>query len=46
MIPPTIKFKGMIIQIDPDYSDTLFVIHGSKTIVAPFGMTAYYEEKE
>lgn len=26
-----------------DYCDTLFVIHGSKSIVAPFGQTAYYE---
>src|SRR5574343_26156 len=30
---------------DPKYCDTLFVIHGSKTIVAPFGKTAYYEPK-
>lgn len=30
---------------DPDYCDTLFVIHGSKSIKAPFGLTAYYEEK-
>jgi len=28
---------------DPDYCDTLFVIHGSKTIEAPFGVTAYYK---
>jgi predicted metal-dependent peptidase len=28
---------------DPDYCDTLFVIHGNKRIKAPFGMTAYYE---
>ena len=27
------------------YCDTLFVIHGNKSIVAPFGMTAYYEEQ-
>ena len=31
---------------DENYCDTLFVIHGNKTIVAPFGMTAYYEEKD
>jgi len=29
---------------DPDYCDTLFVIHGSKTIEAPYGTTTYYEE--
>lgn len=28
---------------DPDYCDTLFVIHGSTTIEAPFGITAYYD---
>lgn len=28
---------------DPDYCDTLFVIHGNKSIKAPFGLTAYYE---
>lgn len=28
---------------DPDYCDTLFVIHGSKTITAPWGLTAYYD---
>ena len=28
---------------DPDYCDTLFVIHGSETIEAPFGLTAYYD---
>lgn len=27
---------------DPDYCDTLFVIHGSKDITAPFGITANY----
>ena len=27
---------------DPDYVDTLWVIHGSTSIVAPFGTTAYY----
>ena len=29
---------------DPDYCDTLFVIHGSDTITAPFGITANYVE--
>ncbi len=29
---------------DPNYCDTLFVIHGSTSIVAPFGVTAYYDE--
>lgn len=29
---------------DPDYADTLFVIHGSTTIEAPFGVTTYYTE--
>jgi predicted metal-dependent peptidase len=28
---------------DPDYADTIFVIHGNKSIVAPFGQTLYYE---
>jgi predicted metal-dependent peptidase len=28
---------------DEDYCDTLFIIHGSKDIVSPFGQTAYYE---
>lgn len=28
---------------DPDYCDTIFVIHGSTTIAAPFGTTCYYE---
>ena len=27
---------------DPDYCDTLFVVHGSKDITAPFGITANY----
>ena len=33
---------------DPDYTDTLFLIHGDPhhKIVAPFGMTAYYEAGE
>ena len=30
---------------DEEYCDTLFVIHGNTKIVAPFGMTAYYEAK-
>lgn len=29
---------------DPDYCETLFIIHGNNSIVAPFGQTAYYEE--
>jgi len=29
---------------DPDYCDTLWIIHGNKTIEAPFGVTSYYEE--
>jgi predicted metal-dependent peptidase len=28
---------------DEEYCDTLFIIHGSTTIEAPFGITAYYE---
>lgn len=28
---------------DENYCDTLFVIHGSTTIEAPFGITTYYE---
>ena len=28
---------------DENYCDTLFVIHGTKSIEAPFGQTAYYE---
>ena len=28
---------------DEDYCDTLFVIHGNDTIIAPFGQTAYYK---
>jgi len=27
---------------DPDYCDTLFVVHGSREITAPFGITANY----
>jgi predicted metal-dependent peptidase len=28
---------------DEDYCDSLFVIHGNDTIIAPFGQTAYYK---
>lgn len=28
---------------DPNYCDTLFVVHGSTTIEAPFGITTYYD---
>ena len=28
---------------DPDYCDTVFIIHGSDTIVPPFGNYAYYD---
>ena len=28
---------------EEEYCDTLFIIHGSTTIEAPFGITAYYE---
>jgi len=32
---------------DPDYCDTLFIIHGGRDIEAPFGVTAHYTfEKE
>lgn len=30
---------------DPDYCDTVFVIHGNDSIVAPFGMTTYYDHE-
>ena len=30
---------------DEDYCDTLFVVHGNRNIVAPFGVTAHYEYK-
>lgn len=30
---------------DEDYCDTLFIIHGNNSIVAPFGVTTYYDEK-
>lgn len=29
---------------DPNYCETLFIIHGNKSIVPPFGDHAYYEE--
>ena len=29
---------------DENYTDTLFVIHGNTSIVAPFGITAYYDD--
>ena len=28
---------------DEDYCETLFVVHGTESIVAPFGQTAYYK---
>lgn len=31
---------------DPSYCDTLFIIHGNTSIVAPFGLTAYYDEPD
>ena len=31
---------------DENYCDTLFVIHGNNKIVAPWGLTAYYEAKD
>ena len=31
---------------DPDYCDTVFIIHGNNTIVPPFGAHAYYEFKK
>jgi len=30
---------------DPDYCDTVFIIHGNDTIIPPFGTHAYYEFK-
>jgi predicted metal-dependent peptidase len=29
---------------DEDYCDTLFIIHGTKSIVPPFGQVAYYDD--
>jgi predicted metal-dependent peptidase len=31
---------------DPDYCDTVFIIHGNESIVPPFGAHAYYEFKK
>jgi predicted metal-dependent peptidase len=31
---------------DEEYCDTLFIVHGNTSIVAPFGMTAYYVKDE
>lgn len=28
---------------DPDYCDTLFIVHGPRSITAPFGLTAHYD---
>jgi predicted metal-dependent peptidase len=30
---------------DPNYSDTIFIIHSNAHIIAPFGLTAHYERK-
>ena len=30
---------------DEDYCDSLFIIHGNKDIIAPFGQTAHYEAR-
>jgi hypothetical protein len=30
---------------DPDYAPTLWVIHGTDSIVASHGITCYYEDK-
>jgi predicted metal-dependent peptidase len=30
---------------DENYCDTLFIIHGTTSIVPPFGAYAYYEEE-
>jgi hypothetical protein len=29
---------------DENYCDTLFIAHGTTTIEAPYGTTAYYDE--
>ena len=29
---------------DPDYCDTMFIAHGTTSIIAPFGQTIFYEE--
>lgn len=31
---------------EEDYADTLFIVHGNTSIVAPFGMTAYYIKED
>ena len=31
---------------DKDYCDTLFLVHGDKSIKAPFGVTVHYEKKK
>jgi hypothetical protein len=31
---------------DPDYCDTVFIIHGPDTIKPPFGNYAYYKFKD
>lgn len=31
---------------EEEYCDTLFIVHGNTSIVAPFGMTAYYVKDE
>lgn len=31
---------------DPNYCDTLFIVHGDRSIEAPFGITAHYTEKK
>ena len=39
-------YGGWCSKGDEDYCDTIFVVHGSKTIVAPFGQTCYYDEEK
>ena len=31
---------------DPDYTETVFILHGTTTIVPPFGQFAYYDESK
>jgi predicted metal-dependent peptidase len=31
---------------DPDYCDTIFIIHSNPQITAPFGLTAHYEDAD
>ena len=31
---------------DPDYTETVFILHGTTTIVPPFGNWAYYDESK